>query len=154
MQQQSELPQEAEQPQQDLQRLVITKQLVSLDKALSLLRQQHDQLQQVVRDLERLYIEASRCLSLSGSALTAAAVPQGPEPSLLHIVETMQDTWVMCRDELLLKVAILGLVSLDASQQHMATLLQCYRDQPNIERSKADALLAILQETRQQEQRL
>jgi hypothetical protein len=40
MQQQSELPQEAEQPQQDLQRLVITKQLVSLDKALSLLRQQ------------------------------------------------------------------------------------------------------------------
>jgi hypothetical protein len=52
-----------------------------------------DQLQQVVRDLERLYIEVSRCLSLSGSALTAAAVPQGPEPSLLHIVETMQDTW-------------------------------------------------------------
>lgn len=34
---------------------------------------------------------------------------------------------VMCRDELLLKVAILGLVSLDATPQHMATLLQCYR---------------------------
>lgn len=52
-----------------------------------------EELQQVVRDLERLYIEASRCLNLSGSALTAAAIPQGPEPSLLHIVETMQDTW-------------------------------------------------------------
>jgi hypothetical protein len=34
---------------------------------------------------------------------------------------------VMCRDELLLKVAILGLVSLDATPQHMATLLQCYQ---------------------------
>jgi hypothetical protein len=39
-QQQLELPQEAEQPQQDLQWLVTTKQLVALDKALSLLRQQ------------------------------------------------------------------------------------------------------------------
>lgn len=33
----------------------------------------------------------------------------------------------MCRDELLLKLAILGLVALDASPTHMATLLQCYR---------------------------
>lgn len=33
----------------------------------------------------------------------------------------------MCRDELLLKTAILGLVSLDATQQQMATLLQCYK---------------------------
>lgn len=33
----------------------------------------------------------------------------------------------MCRDELLLKTAVLGLVSLDATQQQMATLLQCYK---------------------------
>jgi hypothetical protein len=33
----------------------------------------------------------------------------------------------MCQDELLLKMAILGLVALDASPTHMATLLQCYR---------------------------
>lgn len=127
----------------------------------------------------------------------------------------------MCRDELLLKSAILGLVSLDATPQHMATLLQCYKgvgghlswrvvcggcgsggsgpgltkeeaelvlapgpvhihrarrgswsvqpgwasaaaaipaplsaaDQPNIHRDKTDAVLAILQQTRQQEKR-
>lgn len=52
-----------------------------------------DQLQQVVRDMERLYIEASRVLNLGSSALTAAAVPQGPSPSLLQVVEAMQDTW-------------------------------------------------------------
>jgi hypothetical protein len=34
---------------------------------------------------------------------------------------------LMCRDELLLKTAVLGLVSLDATQQQMATLLQCYK---------------------------
>lgn len=34
---------------------------------------------------------------------------------------------MMCRDELLLKLAIMGLVALDASPTHMATLLQCYR---------------------------
>jgi hypothetical protein len=33
----------------------------------------------------------------------------------------------MCRDELLLKTAVLGLISLDATQQQMATLLQCYK---------------------------
>lgn len=52
-----------------------------------------DQLQQVVRDLERLYVEAARGLNVSGRALTAAAQCQGPEPSLLQLVEVMQDTW-------------------------------------------------------------
>ena len=52
-----------------------------------------DQLQLVVRDLERLYVEAARGLNVSGRALTAAAQCQGPEPSLLQLVEVMQDTW-------------------------------------------------------------
>lgn len=52
-----------------------------------------DQLQQVVRDMERLYVDASRCLSLSGRALAGAVVPKGPEPSLVQVVEAMQDTW-------------------------------------------------------------
>lgn len=52
-----------------------------------------EQQQQVVRDMERLYIEAARCLSVSGRALTAAAQCQGPEPSVLQLVEVMQDTW-------------------------------------------------------------
>jgi hypothetical protein len=43
--------------------------------------------------MERLYIEAARCLSVSGKALTAAAQCQGPEPSVLQLVEVMQDTW-------------------------------------------------------------
>lgn len=40
----------------------------------------------------------------------------------------------MCRDELLLKVAVLGLVSLDATPNHMATLLNCYRGAVHTER--------------------
>jgi hypothetical protein len=52
-----------------------------------------EQLQQLVRDMERLYIEASRALNVSGRTLTAAALPQGPTPSLLQVVEAMQDTW-------------------------------------------------------------
>lgn len=53
-----------------------------------------EQLQLVVRDMERLYIEAARALSgTRGSALSTAAAPQGPEPTLLQVVEAMQDAW-------------------------------------------------------------
>lgn len=48
----------------------------------------------------------------------------------------------MCRDELLLKVAILGLVSLHATPLHMATLLQCYRGKGHVGIVQMDKLVA------------
>jgi len=39
---------------------------------------------------------------------------------------------MVCQDEMLLKMAVLGLVNLDASPQEMATLLQCYQGGCNI----------------------
>jgi hypothetical protein len=46
----------------------------------------------VVRDMERLYIEAQRGLSAAGPLHTLAA-PSGPQPSALQLVEAMQDMW-------------------------------------------------------------
>lgn len=45
--------------------------------------------------MERLYVEAARALnSLKGKTLAAAAAPPpGPQPSLLQVVEAMQDAW-------------------------------------------------------------
>lgn len=51
-----------------------------------------DELRSIVRELERLAIEAGRALA-SASSLSAAARAVRPRPSDLECAESLQDTW-------------------------------------------------------------
>eukprot|EP00879_Flechtneria_rotunda_P028400 GHRR01030507.1.p1 GENE.GHRR01030507.1~~GHRR01030507.1.p1 ORF type:complete len:175 (+),score=44.48 GHRR01030507.1:52-576(+) len=133
--------------QPNLQEAVVRKQLASLDKALAVIRDRHEALRGVVRDMERLYVDANHKLSASRQ-LWAHTAHTGPRPSALECIEALHDMWLMCRDELMLKVAAVGLIAISMPAADMAALFHCYADQPNLERDKIDRVLALMQETR------
>ncbi|KAF6257578.1 casein kinase 2 substrate-domain-containing protein [Scenedesmus sp. NREL 46B-D3] len=132
--------------QPEVQQQVVAKQLAALNKALALLHSHHEALKGTVRDLERLHIEALRSLSAAAN-LEAAAVFAGPQPTAVQCVEALQDMWLMCKSELLLKIAAAGLVTLDMSLADSVALMACYQSQPNVRPAKVDVVLALLKET-------
>eukprot|EP00879_Flechtneria_rotunda_P025274 GHRR01026847.1.p2 GENE.GHRR01026847.1~~GHRR01026847.1.p2 ORF type:complete len:101 (+),score=26.91 GHRR01026847.1:285-587(+) len=97
--------------------------------------------------MERLYVDANHKLSASRQ-LWAHTAHTGPRPSALECIEALHDMWLMCRDELMLKVAAVGLIAISMPAADMAALFHCYADQPNLERDKIDRVLALMQETR------
>uniref|UniRef100_A0A383WE53 Uncharacterized protein n=1 Tax=Tetradesmus obliquus TaxID=3088 RepID=A0A383WE53_TETOB len=130
----------------EVQQHVLAKQAASFNKALALLHSHHDSLKGIVRELERLHIEAGRSLGAAAN-LEAAATPVGPQPTVVERVEALQDMWLMCKNELLLKIAAASLVTLDLSPADSAALMACYRRQPNVQPVKANIVLALLKET-------
>eukprot|EP00882_Tetradesmus_deserticola_P018477 GHRQ01019845.1.p1 GENE.GHRQ01019845.1~~GHRQ01019845.1.p1 ORF type:complete len:218 (+),score=41.37 GHRQ01019845.1:74-655(+) len=132
--------------QPDVQQQVLVKQLAAFNKALALLHSHHEALKGTVREFERLHVEAVRSLRAAAN-LEAAAEPAGPQPTLVECVEALQDMWVMCKNELLLKIPAAGLVTLDLSPADAAALLACYQSQPNVLPAKANVVLALLKET-------
>lgn len=51
-----------------------------------------EELQTIVKEFERLYVEAMRSLS-SSTNLAAHATHTGPEPTAVESVELLQDMW-------------------------------------------------------------
>ncbi|GBF98745.1 hypothetical protein Rsub_11151 [Raphidocelis subcapitata] len=124
---------------------VLGKQLQAFNEALAGVHAALSGAREPVRELERAALEAGK--RAAGMSLAAATQRRGPEPSAAEVAEALQDAWRMCRDELALKQAAVGLLRLDLPQEDAAALLACFEAQPNVDAARIQAFLQQMVET-------
>lgn len=129
----------------DVQAEVLGKQLQALNEALAGVHAALAAARDPVRELECAALEAGR--RAAGMSLMAATQRRGPEPSAAEVAEALQDAWRMCRDELALKQAAVGLLRLDLPQDDAAAVLACLEAQPNVDAARIQAFLQQMAET-------
>eukprot|EP00877_Chromochloris_zofingiensis_P002142 jgi/Chrzof1/11929/Cz06g15010.t1 len=125
---------------EQVQSLVLGKQVQAFDNALSVVHMNMSGFAIVTRELERLSVEASK-LTGSSMSMAAAAECRGPEPSAIQYTEMLQDMWRACRDELLLKQAMMSSVTFATEAPELAALVCCFSDEPNIPTDDITAFL-------------
>ncbi|EFJ52438.1 hypothetical protein VOLCADRAFT_86520 [Volvox carteri f. nagariensis] len=93
-----------------LQQLVFAKQARALEAVFGRLQANLVELESVVRSQERLVVEMWRLLGESPSPGACGAVQPGGA-SVAQMVESVEDVWRMCRDDLAVRGAALASLS-------------------------------------------
>ncbi|GIL72250.1 hypothetical protein Vretimale_448 [Volvox reticuliferus] len=104
-----------------LQQLVLAKQLRALEAVFGRLQANLAELENVVRVQERLVVEAWRLLGEAPSAVGCGTVQPGGA-SVAQLVESIEDVWRICRDDLAVRAAALAGLSYATSPQRFAEI--------------------------------
>mmetsp|Transcript_30981 Transcript_30981/g.68672 ORF Transcript_30981/g.68672 Transcript_30981/m.68672 type:complete len:193 (+) Transcript_30981:123-701(+) len=127
----------------ELQRLVIVKQTKSLETVLQRLHTTMSELEDVVRGQERVCTEMASLIGQATVVGDAAALIPGCAASPDQLLESLQDVWYMCRDELCLKHAVISKVSLAMEQQVFGELQALFTECIHIDLTRQAALLVL-----------
>ncbi|KAG2427042.1 hypothetical protein HYH02_014687 [Chlamydomonas schloesseri] len=106
---------------QQLQTLVLAKQIRALESVFGRLQENLSEMASVVRAQERLVVEAWKLLGEHPSAAACGAVQCGGA-SVAQLVECMEDVWRCCRDDLAVRAAALSGLSHTSTPQQFQQL--------------------------------
>ncbi|GIL45436.1 hypothetical protein Vafri_2676 [Volvox africanus] len=104
-----------------LQQLVLAKQLRALEAVFGRLQANLGELEGLVRLQERLVVEVWRLLGEAPSVGVCGTVQPGGA-SVAQLVESIEDVWRLCRDDLAVRAAALAGLSYATSPQEFAEM--------------------------------
>jgi len=125
----------------ELKPLLVAKQLWSLEVVLGRLQAVMRDMADVVAAQEKQCVDACAAMGASTSCATCTSTILANAASVAQVLESMEDVWYMCRDELCMKAALLAQVHQGISVAHFAAINSLFTAPVHLQRDSLPVVL-------------